>query len=53
MAKLGSKKKPAIVCVQTEARAGEILQLCVSHGWQVMVGVELETVQSFVALKLQ
>jgi SWIM/SEC-C metal-binding protein len=40
MAKLGTKKRPAVVHVATEARAGEIMQLCESHGWQVIVGIE-------------
>jgi SWIM/SEC-C metal-binding protein len=40
MAKLGTKRRPAIVHVETEARAGEILEICESHGWQVSVGIE-------------
>lgn len=40
MAKLGTKKRPAVVRVQTETRAGEILQLCSANGWQVIVGIE-------------
>jgi SWIM/SEC-C metal-binding protein len=40
MAKLGTKKRPAIVRVQTEARAGEILRICNANGWQVIVGIE-------------
>ena len=40
MAKLGTKKRPAIVHVATEARAGEIMEICESHGWQVIVGIE-------------
>src|SRR5262245_12558622 len=40
MAKLGTKQRPAVVRVQTEARAGEILQLCNAKGWQVIVGIE-------------
>ena len=40
MAKLGTKKRPAIVHVETEARAAEIMQICESHGWQVIVGIE-------------
>jgi SWIM/SEC-C metal-binding protein len=40
MSKLGSKEKPAIVKVQTEARAVEILSFCNSRGWQVIVGIE-------------
>jgi SWIM/SEC-C metal-binding protein len=40
MAKLGTKKRPAVVRVQTEARAGEIMQLCNANGWHVIVGIE-------------
>lgn len=40
MNKLGSKEKPAIVKVRTEKKAMEILALCDSRGWQVIVGIE-------------
>ncbi|CAN5516790.1 hypothetical protein BH23BAC1_BH23BAC1_47640 [soil metagenome] len=40
MSKLGSKEKPAIVKVQTQQRAEEVLALCNSKGWQVIVGIE-------------
>lgn len=40
MAKLGSDKRPAVVHVQTEAKAGEILSICEEHGWKVIVGLE-------------
>ena len=40
MKKLGSKEKPAIVKVQTEQRANEILTLCERKGWQVIIGLE-------------
>jgi SWIM/SEC-C metal-binding protein len=40
MARLGSRKRPAVVRVQTEAHAQEILAVCTAHGWQVIVGVE-------------
>jgi SWIM/SEC-C metal-binding protein len=40
MARLGSRKRPAIVRVQTEAHAREIVDLCDAHGWRVIVGVE-------------
>ena len=40
MAKLGSKKKPAVARVQTEKRAGEIMRICNERGWQVIVGIE-------------
>ena len=40
MAKLGSEKRPAVVRVRTEARAKEILGICIEHGWKVVVGIE-------------
>jgi len=40
MAKLGSEKRPAVVHVQTEVRAGEILSICEERGWKVIVGIE-------------
>jgi len=40
VAKLGSRKHPAVVRVQTYDRASEIMALCEEHGWQVIVGVE-------------
>lgn len=40
MAKLGSRKRPAVVRVKTENKAQEILELCDQHGWQVIVGLE-------------
>ena len=40
MAKLGTKKHPAVVHVETEARAAEIMAVCQSNGWQVIVGIE-------------
>lgn len=40
MKKLGSKEKPAIVKVQTRERAEQILALCDSKGWLVIVGIE-------------
>ena len=40
MAKLGSRKRPAVVRVQTEKKAQEILELCNELGWQVIVGLE-------------
>ena len=40
MAKLGSKGKPAIVKVQTEERAMEMMAVCNENGWQVIVGIE-------------
>ena len=40
MARLGSRTRPAIVRVQTETHAQEIVAVCTAHGWQVIVGVE-------------
>jgi SWIM/SEC-C metal-binding protein len=40
MARLGSRARPAIVRVQTETHAQEIVAVCQAHGWQVIVGVE-------------
>ncbi len=40
MAKLGTKKHPAVVRVHTMSQAEEIVSLCTGHGWQVIVGVE-------------
>jgi len=40
MAKLGSEKQPAVVHVQTETRAEEILSICEERGWKVIVGIE-------------
>ena len=40
MAKLGTSKRPAVVRVQSVARAEEIVSFCNEHGWQVIVGIE-------------
>ncbi len=40
MAKLGSEKRPAIVRVQSEDRATEIMSICEQHDWKVIVGIE-------------
>jgi len=40
MAKLGSKKNPAVVNVKTMERGAEILALCKKRGWEVIVGIE-------------
>ena len=40
MAKLGSKKRPAVVRVQTQEKAQEILSLCNEHDWIVIAGIE-------------
>ena len=40
MAAIGSRKRPAIVRVQSEDRAQEVLDFCTANGIAVMVGVE-------------
>ena len=40
MARIGTKKKPAVVRVQTEARAHETLEYCRQHDIVAIVGVE-------------
>jgi hypothetical protein len=33
-------KRPAVVRVQTQRKAEEILRIAVEHGWKVIVGIE-------------
>ena len=40
MARIGTKQRPAVVRVQTQDRAAEILALCNENDIQVLVGVE-------------
>ncbi len=40
MTKLGTDSRPAVVRVQTQSRAEEILAFCERHGWKVVVGIE-------------
>ena len=40
MPRFGSKKRPSVVRVQTEARAREILSICNKHWWKVIVEIE-------------
>ena len=40
MAKLGTRKHPAVVRVATQERAEEILAICTANGWQVIAGIE-------------
>ena len=51
MSKLGTKSKPAIVKVQTEERAGEIMALCNAKGWQVIVGIEPDEIENIDDIK--
>ena len=40
MARRGTKTRPAIIRVQTEARAREIASVFTEHGWKFIIGVE-------------
>jgi SWIM/SEC-C metal-binding protein len=40
VAKLGTKKNPAVVRVQTEERALEVLDYCTERGIQALIGLE-------------
>ena len=40
MGKLGTSEKPAVIRVQTEQRAKELLSLCSNRGWKVIIGFE-------------
>jgi len=42
MARLGTKKHPAILRVQDEQRALELFGLCKAHGIECIIGVEPE-----------
>jgi SWIM/SEC-C metal-binding protein len=40
MAKLGSKEKPIIVRVASDAQGKYVAQQCVEHGWHYIIGLE-------------
>jgi SWIM/SEC-C metal-binding protein len=40
MTRLGTKKKPAVIRVQSQERAEEVLDLCADYDWEIIVGVE-------------
>lgn len=40
MARLGTTKRPAVVRVTTREDAHQVMELCESRGWKVVVGVE-------------
>lgn len=42
MARLGTKENPAIVRVETEARAMEITATFEENGWQFILGIEAD-----------
>ena len=51
MSKLGSKNKPARVRVQTEERGMELVALCTTKGWQVIVGIEPDKAENIDDIK--
>lgn len=40
MTRLGSKKRPAIVRVQTQERAEQVMDIFRDHDWDFIIGVE-------------
>jgi SWIM/SEC-C metal-binding protein len=42
MAKLGTTKRPAVVRVQTQEKAEQIISVCNRYGWKVIVGIEAD-----------
>ena len=40
MPRLGSEKRPAVVRVQTQERAAELVAICNERGWHYIVGIE-------------
>jgi SWIM/SEC-C metal-binding protein len=40
MTKLGTKKRPLRIHVQTEERAKEIASICTEHGWYYIIAFE-------------
>lgn len=42
MSKLGTKKKPCVIRVQTEERLAEVVQLCNERGIEFICGIELD-----------
>lgn len=40
MSKLGSKSKPAVISVQTEEKAEQLMEFCHANGWEVIIGIE-------------
>jgi len=51
MVKLGTKQRPAIVRVQTEARAKEIVSIFNECGWQFILGIEPDKPENISDLK--
>ncbi|MFP4477531.1 MAG: PBPRA1643 family SWIM/SEC-C metal-binding motif protein [Desulfatibacillaceae bacterium] len=40
MAKIGSKKRPIVVRVQTEAQGQNVARVCSENGWHYIIGLE-------------
>ncbi len=51
MTKLGTKKRPAIVRVQTEERLEEIVSIFQQHGWRYIIGLEPDKTEDITALE--
>jgi SWIM/SEC-C metal-binding protein len=45
MRKLGTCKNPAIVRVQNQIRAQEIMSTCSENDWQVIIGIEPDKIE--------
>ena len=51
-AKLGTKKKPAVVHVQTEARMAEVAAIFEKNGWQFTIGLEPDKPEDITDLEI-
>jgi hypothetical protein len=51
MAKLGTKQRPAIIRVRTEARAKEVASVFNEHGWHFILGIEPDKPENISDLK--
>ena len=51
-AKLGTRKNPAVVHVQTEERMGEVASIFEEHGWQFTIGLEPDKPEDITDLEI-
>ena len=51
MAKLGSKKRPIIVRVHSDAKAEYVAEECEQHGWSYIIGFEADKPEDISALE--
>lgn len=51
-ARLGTKKRPAVVHVQTEARMAEISAIFSKNGWQCVIGLEPDKPEDLTDLEI-